>query len=101
DMNAHEKLSTIETAKIDGSFVQVFLSPNPAKDQLQISTAGVKNKVQISLFNASGQIIKSWRDVEGGASAKTLSLQGIPAGVYSIMVWNEEIKSSQKIVIQP
>lgn len=71
---------------------ELTLFPNPAKDQVQIELKSDKIK-SLKVFDVSGRIII---DMQPNQGKHTLSVSGLDAGIYFILVnniaWNKFIK---------
>jgi hypothetical protein len=100
DMNNREQLSDIRQAKIKGSDILVSLSPNPAKDQLNIFVSGAKGLTDINLFNAGGQLVRNWKQVNATNAQALLDISGLAAGMYMLHVVMPQTTKVEKLIIQ-
>lgn len=100
DYSGREELSAIRQAKIDGVSMVVTVSPNPAKDRINVFVAGTNKRAYIELINAKGQVVKQWKDVDAFSSSTWLDVAGLPAGVYGLSIHVNEEKVVKKIMIQ-
>jgi hypothetical protein len=70
--------------KLDNYFT---VSPNPAKDYIVISAAGVKEKVDIKIFDASGRVVKKLSNQSFlNGNALKVSVEDMMAGMYFIEI---------------
>ena len=84
--------SGIEENKPSTGCLNVF--PNPSDGQVKISApAGYKN-LQLSIFNAQGQVI-----FESQLSDNTLDIKLPEAGLYLIKAYNEKEVWTQKVIV--
>jgi hypothetical protein len=79
-----------ETAPITNP-IRIF--PNPAKEVVFIESA-ISEPVQVLLYNVQGQLKKSQRE------AGRLELEGLPAGVYLLIVEQAGKVYREKLIIQ-
>jgi hypothetical protein len=76
----------------------IKMSPNPVKDQLQISFANENNeRASIKVMNSLGELVSSMD--AGNGSTATLNMQRLAAGTYTVqvLVGNKAI-TAQKII---
>lgn len=84
-------LATNITEKVqNASEVRVY--PNPTNTTLYIET-DVKT-YQVALINQTGQLVHS------GKNLKSINIQGLPKGAYTILVNNLKIHFFEKIIIE-
>ena len=85
----------IEDAKIPSEDFKVF--PNPARDEfsIEIEKAG---HYSIQLVNVLGQVIFI-KKMEG-SQKNVFSLQGVPAGVYSLILSSQDGVGVKKLVVE-
>jgi hypothetical protein len=94
-----ETLSEIRQAKIKDNNISISISPNPAKNLVKIFISGAKTKSDISLFNAKGQHVKSWNQVNLTEAATNLDISNIAAGIYLLHITNEASSFVEKLII--
>ena len=76
----------------------IFVSPNPAKDFVNVSTTKNQNSIlNIQFVDVSGKILRS---VISADSKVKINITGITKGIYFIKVLGEDNVQTQKIVIQ-
>lgn len=76
------------------------LYPNPTEAGCRVTLAETLiTDALISIFNASGQRIRTWNMPKGSASIN-LQLDDFPAGIYAITIDNESFKGVQKLLIR-
>jgi ligand-binding sensor domain-containing protein len=79
------------------------LFPNPVADDLVVEyDAQFTGTAQLRLSTLSGQQLHSWswQLTETGTQRYPLSLAGIPAGMYVLVLETEQTSSYQKLVVQ-
>jgi extracellular elastinolytic metalloproteinase len=79
------------------NFAKVYLTPNPAKEQIAITVSGNNKLLKVALMNAIGQQIKTW---DMSNEFRQLTLPHTSPGVYYIKITGDGIVNTQKIVIQ-
>lgn len=68
----------------DPSAATVALWPNPARTEVRLTVSGGKSET-VELRNALGQVVRRLIS-DGAASAVTVSVAGLPAGLYTVRV---------------
>lgn len=81
----------VNTSKIDG--LSVF--PNPAKDVLNIKANVAINSV--SILNTMGQVVYT---ASVNASTTSIQVDGLSAGVYTVVINSDNAMSTQKLIIK-
>lgn len=100
DIDSRETLSDIRQAKIsDRSALLVTMSPNPAKNQVKIFTAGATGLSNINIVDAKGSLVQSWKQVNCSVAPLNLDISKIAAGVYMVQVVNGDVITAQKLII--
>ncbi|WP_207428546.1 LamG-like jellyroll fold domain-containing protein [Pedobacter sp. SYSU D00535] len=101
---AGEKWMTASSASdffVNRALEDVMIYPNPSAGNFKVQLGSSENgNVNISVFNASGVLVKSVSDKKEGAFVKDLQMQGLPAGVYYVRVNLNSFSSSKTIIIQ-
>jgi hypothetical protein len=77
----------------------IIVFPNPVKDKLFIRLAGIGSQTEISIADARGTVIKQLQ-LRAGTSEASVSVGGLPAGVYSISFQSGRLKSTQQFIKQ-
>jgi len=79
------------------------VAPNPAIDRVKIGfTLAEGTPVNLRLFNATGQQVKSWAENQfhlPGLHTKELDLSNLPTGVYSLLLETQRKRQAQQVVI--
>lgn len=85
--------------KSENHFLAVY--PNPANESwLNIRTEGLTGKIQMHVFNASGQIIlEEDFDVQSNFTKK-LNISNLPNGLYNIRIQDSNQSLQKKVLIQ-
>lgn len=100
DIDSRESLSEIRQARInDRAVLQVSISPNPASNEVKIFTSGTTGLSNISLLDAKGQLVKTWKQVNCSVAPLSLDISKIAAGIYMIQVVTGDAISTEKLVI--
>lgn len=77
------------------------ISPNPARDHLEIRTQGLGGPTMVSLFDCWGkQVFLKNENVDGGAGLIRVNLPPLPAGVYGCRVWSGDFLGSRLLLIR-
>ncbi len=72
-----------------------LLSPNPAKDQVQVSTGPIKSGAELSFVNTLGKTVKRLRLEQENP---TISLKDLPKGLYVVKLKIDEQELLQKLI---
>ena len=80
----------------------ILLSPSPARDQISISwNSFSKNDTHLRILNSQGKVVIEKyilaATVKGGNIQ--IAIQGLTAGVYTLELLQNEIKSGKKFVV--
>ena len=79
---------------------EIEIYPNPAHDVCYIQSTGA-NIIQIELYDSIGQALKNSGAKSIGNSQFLLELQGIPPGVYTIIIsFNDQAKVVRNISVK-
>ncbi|MDR7208476.1 T9SS type A sorting domain-containing protein [Flavobacterium piscis] len=80
----------------DSVFDKVVLYPNPTKYEVTISNIALE---KATVYNALGQLVKSFT-LNSGNMNNTISLSGLPKGVYYVSLINQEAASVKKVIVE-
>lgn len=75
----------------------LLLYPNPATREVNITISGVENAGTLVLYTVTGRKVKEQSLTQ---QSTTLSLEGLPAGIYSIQLVTAQAVLTQKLVIE-
>jgi len=75
----------------------ITIYPNPASGSVSVAIAQPASASNIRLMNASGLVTKQWTGIAAGST--TLSLSGIPAGMYMLMIENDQQQAGYRLLI--
>ena len=79
----------------------VQISPNPAKDQLNIHFATAPQKGStVQLYNLNGQVVKTF-EISNAQTTQQFSLSGLAAGNYLVHIPTQSGKQVARITVQP
>lgn len=76
---------------------RVYISPNPAYDEVKISFAGLEGEAQLKLVSVTGQVLYTQR-VHQNTGRVIIPLQDIPAGMYLIELRSRNKMYSEKLI---
>lgn len=77
-----------------GNSVSVY--PNPAKEQITITTGAVLENASVKLVNITGQLVFEEREVRGNTF--TLGVSGLLPGIYFVEIRNKDSFSRIRFV---
>ena len=91
-----------EVTSTEDSFVQKAFSiyPNPAQDQLFISTSQFRlDEFQIRLVDQQGRILEAV-EIDSFDKEQSIDVSAFPAGVYNVLLTSGEDQYVERIIIQ-
>lgn len=98
-----KKVHIVVSAMNEIKFISdMSVYPNPAKDilELKVRTQNV-DKLSVNLFNAVGQLMKSWNTgLQATEHTQKLDVSGMASGVYLLSVSSGGAHQIKKIVIE-
>jgi len=77
-------------------FDKVVLSPNPTIGEVNIDNVSLE---KATVYNTLGQLVKSF-SLNSGSTNNTISLAGLPKGVYYVYLINQETASVKKVIVK-
>ena len=77
---------------------QVTISPNPAKNEINLNSKNLKGNYSIKIYNMTGSLVKEAS--YNPANNKSISLSNLTNGVYVIKIEGDNISHSQKLIIK-
>nr|WP_294930333.1 T9SS type A sorting domain-containing protein [uncultured Flavobacterium sp.] len=80
----------------DSVFDKVALYPNPTKDEVTITNIALE---KATVYNTLGQLVKSF-SLNSSNTNNTISLGGLPKGVYYVYLINQETASVKKVIVE-
>lgn len=99
DENNRFVYSSIKQARVAGSEIAVTVSPNPAKNTLNVFVAGAVQPVGISLLNAKGQQVAQWKKINTGF-IQSLDVGRFSRGMYTLVLHLPEGDKSTPVLLQ-
>lgn len=85
------------TKTIDNQrFVKV--SPNPFTDDIHVDTEGVAGENTVTIFTINGLVIFEKNTMFAASNRLTISLSGLPTGIYFYRIHNKNVTLSGKLV---
>ena len=101
DIDNRQLYSVVRNARISQSAgIVLSVSPNPAKDFVNLFISGTTNNARIEMINASGQKIKQKDNINAFDGVYKLPLNGIAKGAYNIVVHLPEGTYTTKIIVE-
>jgi hypothetical protein len=101
DIDNQQQYSIIRNARINQSaVVALTISPNPAKDFLNLFISGTSNLASVELINALGQKIIQKNQVNAFGGIYQLALKGVARGIYTVVVQLPEGVYTAKAIIE-
>ena len=100
DADGKENLSAVRRAMINGSRLQVLISPNPASESFRVFAPGWNGAAEISLHDANGRLVKKWTGKLIGIAPQTLQVSGLAAGQYMLTAISGSERITGKLVIK-
>lgn len=82
------------------SGIEITVSPNPAKNHINIFIRGTNNKATMVLLNAGAQKLKQLKEVNAYDGVYTLQLPNLPKGIYNLLIILPEGSFNKKIIIE-
>jgi hypothetical protein len=100
DKDGTMAFSKVVSAQITQSIPTISLTPNPAKDfvELELLGADMNSPVQIDLMSLDGKLCLSRTDLIGEETF-VLSLNGLGAGIYILKVQSENVVLTERLII--
>jgi hypothetical protein len=89
--------SEVKMVSFDFAPATVIISPNPAKDHLNISVAGNKEALHLALVNSVGQVVSTTIMKD---EYNSIPVHAIPSGVYYLKITGGNISTVRKVVIE-
>jgi hypothetical protein len=86
--------TSVSTQNVDCKYHEISIFPNPAKDYLFINSGNQKFQ-QVSVYNTQGKLILLRNNV-----ADRLSISELPAGIYILVLQNNQETINQKFIKQ-
>ncbi len=88
--------STCSLGIEDSVFDNIALYPNPTKDEVTINNITLE---KITIYNVLGQLVKSFT-LNPGTTNNTISLSGLPKGVYFLYLINKDASTVKKVIVE-
>jgi hypothetical protein len=77
----------------------IRITPNPASGFINVSLENINTAANLQIIDLSGQLVKQQLITQGTAN-KSISLAGMPKGLYTVKLVSAENVTTQKLVIQ-
>tara|TARA_Y100000739_G_scaffold223083_1_gene225427 strand:- start:508 stop:1167 length:660 start_codon:yes stop_codon:yes gene_type:complete len=91
-VNLYFSINASGTEGIIESMKEMKIFPNPAKDQIFISTNDLQS---VQLFGLNGSLITELK-----SQSKVFDISAIPSGIYFLVLQNSKGRATQKLVIE-
>jgi hypothetical protein len=98
--NAYSYSKTVVLTSSSANAVYYTLSPNPATNFINVvSTFSQPQPVRIQLMDNTGRILSSQQVIIGGSAPVVIPVSGYKAGMYYLVITDDQRSVKQKIVI--
>ncbi|MEO6133970.1 MAG: M36 family metallopeptidase [Ginsengibacter sp.] len=97
DRNGQVSYTEVRTVEFSRLIGIVSVSPNPAKDYVNIKIEGNKETLKVKLLNASGQVLNTFTVKE---EYYRLPVSSLAAGVYYLKITGTTISGVEKLIIE-
>lgn len=96
-----ESKSTVDVKEIDGDGTQMSVYPNPASDQIYLSTSALQEKTaQLSILTIDGKLVHQRSlQIKQGEQVRPIDVSHLPAGLYFVKVQTNAGLATEKIFI--
>jgi len=91
----YSKVVKIIFSKLPG----IRISPNPASNYLYISLENINSAASLQVIDVNGKLVKQV-PIAQGLSNKTISLAGLPRGIYTLKLVSQNNVTTQKLLLQ-
>ena len=88
---SHEGVNTQESATLS-------IHPNPTNDVINVSISNIKSDVQLTIYNAIGQIVYTSRESAEHGLSTTIDLSDLSTGNYILQIRSDEGVWTNKIM---
>lgn len=86
EFDGTEKFSEIRPARINESFTQLALKPNPVKDVLYLFITSAQSNASVSIYNQQGQKLYTEQNKMISNGQMTVDVSKYPAGMYTVVL---------------
>ncbi|MEO5892095.1 MAG: M43 family zinc metalloprotease [Ferruginibacter sp.] len=101
DIDNKQSQSMVRNARLKpGVGISISVTPNPAKDYVNLFITGTTNRATVELINPLGQKLIQQNDVNAANGVYNLPLRGLARGVYTVVVYLPEGAFAKKIIVQ-
>lgn len=73
----------------------IHISPNPAREQINVQIPEGLENVELSIFNSKGQVIHQYHDF----SDQSIDVSGLAEGLYRMVLHSGSLRHEQELVI--
>jgi len=77
-------------------FEKATIYPNPTKGEVNIQNVNLE---KATVYNSLGQLVKTFK-LNSSNTTNTITLSGLPKGVYYIYLINQDAASAKKIIVE-
>ncbi len=101
DIDSRQVYSGIRNAHTSrDAGITLFVSPNPAKDHINLFISGTTNNASVEVINAAGQKIVQNNNINAFDGVYKIALGGIAKGAYNIVVHLPEGTYYTKVIVE-
>jgi len=98
NMNSSSASATNIQNDISSSYsYRVTVYPNPVRENLKVYVNKIETGATMQLYNTNGSLVRSLKLI---SNTNTISVEGLTAGMYYLLVKNGDKTTTNKIVIQ-
>ena len=76
---------------------RVTVYPNPVRENLKVYVSKIATGATMQLYNTNGSLVRSLKLI---SNTNTISVEGLTAGMYYLLIKNGDQTTTNKIVIQ-
>ena len=98
--NIKDMISAFVEDILDGEYETIITYPNPSHGSFKLKVSTNENGlITISVFNSSGALVRSIKDLKNGPYLKDVNVQNLPAGTYVVRVAVSNFSEAKTIII--
>lgn len=99
-ISANGNIKGNTSATLDYANDEIIAYPNPSHGNFSVNVNTSQNgEIAILLFNSSGTLVQSIKDVKDGAYRKVIDVRDLPTGIYVVRVTVSSFSQSKTIII--
>ncbi|MEM8908707.1 MAG: T9SS type A sorting domain-containing protein, partial [Bacteroidota bacterium] len=100
DFDGSTNYSTVVVAQLEGTMAVGQIYPNPSSDQVQLPLeVAVGTSVRVHVYSSLGQLVFERQLTAEPNTTINWTVADWPAGAYQVMVWLEEERWQQRLIV--